>query len=327
MSEPVDHRPVNLANVDVNLIVALDALLGTRSVTQAAKRMGLSQPAMSHILHRLRATFGDPLLVRVGRRMELTQRAEALAARITPLVRDIEGLFGVTPPPFDPAESRRTFRLAAPDHVQQLLLPALYQLLREQAPHVAIHARPLSEATVVHALRSGELDLVLGPFADADLPIDIYREELFRDRYVGLIRVHHPKLRLRISMEAYVDSGHLAVLPLGATCDPVDKLLARHGISRRIEAIVPHMLVAPHVIASSDLVATVPDRLAFAFSAMLPLARAHPPFELAAPEIVMLWHERVHDARPNRWFRRMMDHATQRFTAPGRRGRMAASSR
>lgn len=316
--------PMNLSGIDVNLVVALDALLRERSVTRAAKRMGLSQPAMSHTLTRLREVLGDPLLVRVGRQMALTERAEALTGRVAAMVQDLEGLFGMSPAPFEPAESSRAFRLAAPEHVHVLLLPSLHALAAHEAPRVTLHAQLWQEARVVEALRSGEWDVAIGA-ARPDLPAEVRRAEILRDRFVGMTRLNHPKARVRADMETYLGLSHLAVAPPGGR-DPVDELLARRGLSRRIAMTAPCFLVAPHVVATSDLVATLPERLAGAFAATLPLRAFDPPFELAAPEAAMLWHERVHEDPAHRWLRRVVTEASTRVISGGRRRRASGAS-
>lgn len=315
---------MNLSAIDVNLVVALDALLRERSVTRAAKRMGLSQPAMSHTLTRLREVLGDPLLVRVGRQMALTERAEALMGRVAGLVQDLEGLFGVNPAPFDPAESARVFRIAAPDHLQFLLLPALHALAAQEAPRVTLHVQPLEEARVVDALRSGEWDLVLGA-PRAELPADVRRAEILRDRFVGLTRLHHPKARVRVDLETYLGLSHLAVVSPGGS-DPVDELLTRRGLSRRVAMTVPCFLVAPHILATSNLAAMLPERIAAVFTATLPLRAFEPPFEISAPQAVMLWQERAHEDTASRWLRRLVIDASTRALVGGRRRRGAGGS-
>jgi len=312
---------MNLSAIDVNLVVALDALLRERSVTRAARRVGLSQPAMSHTLTRLREALGDPLLVRVGRQMTLTDRAEAMTGRVTALMQDLESLFGRTPEPFDPAESGRAFRVAASEYVLFVVLPPLHALFAHAAPRASLQALPLGEAPVVEGLRSGEIDLALGTFLPEAVPGDVRSAALIQDRYVGLAHVSHPKAHGRPDLEAYMSAAHLVVSPRAGRGDAVDELLARRGLSRRIAVTVPSFLVAPYVIAISELFATLPERVALAFSSALPLRRFDPPFELAAPEITMLWHDRTHHEPMHQWLRRMVGEASGHAFVGGRRKR------
>lgn len=309
---------MNLSAIDVNLVVALDALLRERNVTRAAKRMGLSQPAMSHTLTRLREALDDPILVRVGRQMVLTERAEALAARVSALMQELEGLFGVRPAPFEPRGSTRTFRLLLSDEAQLLLLPPLLRLLSKEAPRVSLDAAPLGDASVIDALRSGARDLAIGPYAAAELPADLRREVLYRDRLVGLARVNHPKARGRVEMDAYLAAGHLVLRSPGER-DAVDELLARKGLSRRAAAVAPHVLVVPHLVAESDLVATLPGRVASAFETLLAVRSFEPPFDIEAPEAVMVWHDRAHADPASRWLRSALTEASLRRGVGGRR--------
>lgn len=312
---------MNLASIDVNLVVALDALLRERSVTRAARLVGLSQPAMSHTLMRLREVLDDPLLVRVGRQMTLTKRAEALTGRVTALMQDLETLFGRAPAPFEPAESARVFRVAVSEYAQFLIVPPLYALMALEAPRASLHALPLSHLQVVEALRSGDIDVALGSFLPEALPGDVRCAELIRDRFVGLVYVGHPKARVRTDFETYLSVEHLAVAPRGGQGDAVDELLSRKGLSRRVALTVPSFLLAPYVVASSDLFSTLPERVAMAFSSALPLRRFDPPFELSAPETLMLWHDRTHQEPAHQWLRRVVTDASRHAFIGGRRKR------
>ncbi|EYF05765.1 LysR family transcriptional regulator [Chondromyces apiculatus] len=311
---------MNLSAIDANLVVALDALLRERSVTRAAQRMGLSQPAMSHTLTRLRGALGDPLLVRVGRQMTLTERAEGITARVAALVQELKAIFDERPPAFEPGESTRAFRLAASDEVQVLLLPALQKLCAREAPQITLHAVPLGEVRIVEALRSGEVDLALGAFASGALASDVRRTELQGDRLVGLTRVQHPRIRMRADMETYLAMRHLRVAHPGGQ-DPVDELLGRRGLTRHVAMTVPHFLVAPHVVADSDLIVALPKRIAEAFAPGMAVRTFEMPFDLSTPEIVMAWHDRVHADPAHGWLRRLAAQAAARASQGGRRRR------
>ncbi|WP_437586849.1 LysR family transcriptional regulator [Sorangium sp. So ce1000] len=301
---------MNLSAIDVNLVIALDALLQERSVTLAARRVGLSQPAMSHALTRLRELFSDPLLIRVGRQMALTSRAEAMTPQVAAIVHDLAGLFGETTPAFDPKTTDRTFRIAATEYVELVLLPRLNAALAEGGPSLALQLLPL-DVRAVDALRSGEIDLAIGVFPQESLPSDLRRAPLFDDRFAGLARASHPTARGHVDLETYAALSHVVVPRRGAHDGATDDLIAARGVARREAMAVPHVFLVPHVIAASDLVATVATRLGRAFSSLMPLRTFDLPFELPPIEIAMAWNSRTESDLARAWLRNVvMDTAT-----------------
>ncbi|AUX46003.1 LysR family transcriptional regulator [Sorangium cellulosum] len=312
---------MNLSAIDVNLIVALDALLRERSVTRAARSVGLSQPAMSHALMRLREIFSDPLLLRIGRQMALTTRAEALIPQVATVMQELSVLFfGVPPPPFDPATSARTFRIATTEYVDLLLAPKLTATLSESSPKIALHLLPLDERSV-DAVRSGDIDLAIGVFPDDDFPADVRRADLVEDRFVGLARASHPKARGRVDLETYSSFGHVLVPGRGAQDGIGDALVAKRDIPRRVAMTAPHVFLLPHLVVGSDLVATVGARIGRAFSSLLPIREFELPFELPPIEISMLWSNRTHDEPARAWLRGVVVDAVSQMQDLGRRRR------
>ncbi|WP_437740492.1 LysR family transcriptional regulator [Sorangium sp. So ce302] len=293
---------MNLSAIDVNLVIALDALLQERSVTLAARRVGLSQPAMSHALTRLRELFSDPLLIRVGRQMALTSRAEAMTPQVAAIVHDLAGLFGETTPAFDPATSDRTFRIAATEYVELVLLPRLNAALAQGGPRLALHLLPL-DGRAVDALRSGEIDLAIGVFPQESLPSDLRRAPLFDDRFAGLARMSHPTARGQVDLQTYAALPHVVVPRRGAHDGVADDLITARGIARHEAMTVPHVLLVPHAITASDLVATVATRLGRAFSSLVPLRTFDLPFELPPIEIAMAWNSRTEGDPARTWLR------------------------
>jgi DNA-binding transcriptional LysR family regulator len=309
---------VNLSAIDINLVVALDALLRERNVTRAARRVGLSQPAMSHALTRLRGLMGDPLLVRVGRQMQLTARAEAMAGQVAAIMHDLAGLFGEPPPPFDPATSSRAFRIAASEFVDLALLSRLNATLSDGAPRISVHLVPALDRAA-EALRSEEIDLALGVFPEGALPADVRRATLFHDRFVGLARMSHPRARGRVAPEIFASLAHIAVPGRGAGDGVADDLLAKRGVKRRVAMTVPHVLLVPPVVAGTDLVATVAARIARAFSSQLPLREFELPVDLPPVEIAMLWSNRTHNEPGRAWLRELVSDAVTHVLDVGRR--------
>ncbi|WP_437574664.1 LysR family transcriptional regulator [Sorangium sp. So ce887] len=312
---------MNLSAIDVNLVIALDALLQERSVTLAARRVGLSQPAMSHALTRLRELFSDPLLVRVGRQMALTSRAEAMTPQVAAIMHDLASLFGGTRPTFDPATSERTFRIATTEYVELLLLPQLNAALAEGGPKLALHLLPL-DARAVDALRNGEIDLAIGVFPEDTLPSGLRRAALFDDRFAGLARASHPTARGRVDLQSYAALGHVVAPRHGAHDGVADDLIAARGIARREAMAVPHVFLLPHVVTASDLVATVATRLGRAFSSLLPLRTFDLPFELPPIEIAMAWNGRTEDDPARAWLRDVVTAAVPTMREAARRKRL-----
>lgn len=288
---------------DLNQLRALDALLTERSVTGAARRLGLTQPAMSHALSRLRETLGDPLLVRSGRGMALTPRAEALAPRLRLALRGLEDAVRAELP-FDPASARRSFRVAAADYAELVLLPALIPRLEREAPGVDLWMRrPVDE---LEALVDSDTDLVVGLLRPGEQAAGIKHRALFRERFVVILRADHPLASGPLTLEAYAAAKHAFIAPRGGPGGVVDDALAKVGLSRRVALAIPHFLVAPYVVAGSDLVLTLAERVARAFAQHLPLVIVEPPLPLPEFTMSLMWHERMDADLGHIWLRNLL---------------------
>lgn len=288
-----------MASLDVNLVVALEALLRERNVTRAAAALGIGQPAMSQKLAHLREHFDDPLLVREGRRMNLSERARALVDDVGAAVTQLERVFG-RPAAFDPATSTRTFRLATTDNLALYLTPALAALLAREAPHVALRVRHLRESWV-DDLRRGELDAKLG--RASALPPDLNAAELFRERYTCVVRQGHPAAAARLTLRQYAALTHVLVAPGETESGVVDRALAQHGLRRRVALTVPHFLVAPFVVAATDHALTVSERVIASLRGTLPLAEVALPLELADYALTLVWAASAEHDEGHRWLR------------------------
>lgn len=298
------HDLRELAGLDLNLLLVLDALLTERHVTRAAARVGMTQPACSHALGRLRRALGDPLLVRGARgAMLLTPRAEALApglrAALQGLASAIRGEAR-----FDPASARRSLRIATGDYAELVLLPRLLSLLSGEAPGIDVWMVPLelTREGVVKQLSSGAVDVVIGP-PRINWPEALYVRPLFEERFRCVVRRGHPAARGRLTLDRYCALSHLLVAPRGTPGSLVDDALAALGRSRRIAAVVPHFMVAPHVVATTDLMATLGARLIEAVAEPLGLVVRPPPIELPRFSLAMIWHARTHQDPAHRWLR------------------------
>ncbi|MFF7730103.1 LysR family transcriptional regulator [Streptomyces sp. NPDC008001] len=306
MRKEADERRVTpsspaggLAKVDLNLIVALDALLTEESVTAAADRLGLSGPAMSRALGRIRRALGDPVLVRAGRHMVPTPRALAMRAEVRRVLADARSLFAPSAP-CDPAALERAFTLSAHDsQVMAFGAPLLGRAARE-APGVTL--RFLAEgAAGVPSLRDGALDLEIGVI-DRNEP-EIRVEPLTKDRMVGVARPGHPLLDGPVTLRRYAAASHLVDSRRGRLSGPVDEALAAHGLRRRVAGTAPTFASALFVIAGSDAVGLVSERIGRPAAAALGLVTFEVPLDLPALAISMAWHPR-HDAdNAHRWLR------------------------
>ncbi|HET9953244.1 MAG TPA: LysR family transcriptional regulator [Polyangiaceae bacterium] len=287
---------MNLAAIDTNLVIALHALLKERNVTRAAKRLGLGQSATSHALARLRRLFGDALLVKAGRELVLTDRAEALLGPCTNAVAELERLF-TEPSPFEPRSARRKFRIASTDNLEAYVLPRLTAILAKEAPGVELHFFQLT-TDWISGLKQDEFDLKLG--RSYPIPSGLRSEELFRDRLVCVARRGHPMGR-RISLRQYAALSHIVVAPGRPERSFMDEALAAAGLERRVALVVPHFLPALFAVAASDYVVTVPSRL----MGVSPLRLRSVPLPVRAAEyaLTQVWSDR-HDADPgHRWLR------------------------
>jgi len=289
---------MNLNSLDLNLLVALDALLRDASVSRAAMRIGLSQPATSHALARLRDLIGDPLLVRSGARMELTPRAQALRGPLAQALDQVRGLF--IPDDFDAARSERQFRLMMPDLAVELLMPPLMEKITKAAPNVRIDVVPWRGPAIFTAEFARTIDLVI---SIGDAFRGFHRQRLYTDSDALAVRRGHPagaKLKQR---EAFLNARHVAVVIRGQSEDLIDSWLRPKGIERRIALVVAGYLEALHVAARTDLVAFVPRRLIGALSKQLSLATITPPFDPGIDEQFMFYPTRAQMDPGSIWLR------------------------
>jgi DNA-binding transcriptional LysR family regulator len=308
MSTPPRSRATlpKLASVDLNLLVALDALLRDGSVTAAGKRIGLSQPAMSQALARLRLMLGDALLVREGRVMRATQVAEQLAPRVRRLVSDIEAtLLGDRT--FDAAKSSRTFRLATNDYCGLVLLPEVLSRMRHDAPGVGLDVRAHRGDAPVQELARGELDAAVGVFLRIEE--DLGSRELFRERFVCVVRKGHPLGRQRLSVDRYAKLEHVLVSAPDDGPGVVDHALAAHRLARRVTVRVPHFFVAPALVARTNLVLTIPERVARLAADLHGLRVIAPPLELPDFAVQVVWHKANDTGAANVWVRELLQRA------------------
>lgn len=293
--------------MDLNLLRVLDVLLEDQSVTRAAARLGLTQPAVSRALGRLRAHFEDGLLARAGHRMVLTPRARALAQ---PLREALLGLDAAVRagPSFAPDRCRRTFQIATIDYGVALLIPALMRRLTALAPHAGLAVTTQREDFSA-ALEAGTLDAVVAPRRAASAGI-VWRK-LFSDRFVCVVRAGHPRVGRRLTLDRYCELSHLAVSPQGRGPSGADEALAKLGRRRLVALRAPSFLAAPLLVAQSDLVLTTPERIVRSFVESLRLRVLEPPLALPGLTVSLAWHERVRRDPEHTWFRERLTEAAR----------------
>lgn len=285
---------VNLVSVDLNLLVALDALLAEAHVGRAAGRIGRSQPAVSHALMRLRELLGDPLLVRIGARMELTPRAVSLRESLPDALERVRTLLAGES--FVPATSTRRFRVVMHDHLADFVVPAVVRRMGAEAPHARLEVLPWESPFTMSPERLRAIDLCTSCSTD-DLH-GFARTPLFTDTEAVVVRHDHPHVTRLGTLRTFTEARHIAV-----TRDPLDTWLLEKGIERRIGLTVPSYLQALHAAAASDLVAFVPRRLAEALAAPLSLAIVKPPIDPGTYQEFLFYPRRRDGDAASQWLR------------------------
>jgi DNA-binding transcriptional LysR family regulator len=291
--------PDGLRRVDLNLLVALDALLEQQSVTAAATRVGLGPPAMSHALARLRTLLGDPVLVRAGRAMVLTPRALLLKPRVRALVEELREVLAPVQTR-DLRQLERTFVVHASDYALLVLGTELDARARAEAPNVCLRFRPNTDREA-ELLRVGEIDLAVGVYPS--LPPEIHTQKLFTERLVCVVRTQHPVVRRRLTKERFAALEHIQVAPRGRPGGVIDDALAREGLRRRVTRMVPFFLSALHLVADTDCALTVPERVARRTAERFGLRVVELPMDVAPYVFQQIWHPRNHADASHRWLR------------------------
>jgi DNA-binding transcriptional LysR family regulator len=294
---------LHLGSIDLNLLLALDALLEAKNVTRAAEAIGITQSAMSHALSRLRTVTGDALLVRGIGGMVPTPRAEALALPIRRALEEVRTALRASNR-FDPKTARLFVRVGTSDYGELILLPRIVRRLERDAPGIDLRVAQYVESGP-GLLAGGTLDLVVAPIRPGDEAPGMFGVKLFDERFVCIVRRGHPLAKKKLTLARFAAASHALIAPGGKGGSFVDESLARLGMSRHVTVTVPHFLVAPHLVAESDLILTVAERVANLLAAPLGLVVLTPPPELRLEgfTISALWHERTHADPAHVWVR------------------------
>jgi DNA-binding transcriptional LysR family regulator len=294
---------VKLAAIDLNLLVVFDALMQERNVTRAGQRLGLSQPAMSHALIRLRHMLKDDLFVRSPKGMHPTPRAEEIAL---PLRRTLEGLqHSLEPTQFNPSNAKRAFRIAVDNYTAIVLVAPVASRIANSAPDITLEFQPSGTLDVLDLLDRGQLDLAIGPFTEQGERFS--RRQLMQDRFVCVLRRNHPAAdATEMTLEKFAALSHLEISSVHRATDFIDEALSRRRLARRIALRAP-FLSATRVLASSDLISILPQRVAQELVADRSLAirqLAH-----ASPRIAtaMIWPRWLDNQPAHRWLRQNVE--------------------
>lgn len=297
---------MNLRQIDLNLLVIFDALMREKSVTRAALHIGVTQPAVSNALNRLRHLFKDELLVRTPSGMEPTQRAEELAPAVDQILRTINRLVE-NPHAFDPQTADITFQIRMSDVLAYLLLPPIAQRIAVEAPQVHIETVHLSPHRTVEALESGVIDLAISTGLHGSSAVQ--EQPLFDDRLICLSRVNHPRIGVNPVLADFLETRHIRVAQSPVDDRFVDNWLTTHGHRRTISMTVPHWLSVPHVVRETDLIAVMSQRAAERFAQDPEIQRSPLPIPDCGFTWSMYWHKRHRSNPAQQWMRDRVTHA------------------
>lgn len=311
---------VLLRNIDLNLLVVLDALLTEKHVTRTGARLHLSQPAISHSLSKLRVLLDDPILIRQGSEVVLSSMAQNIQAPLKEILSQIETLFGKSID-FDPGSSQRTFHLAMSDYGAAIVLPRLLVRLRREAPNTTLVVTQGSRHGMFEQVAQGKIDLALGVFPSVSP--DISMEVLFEETFSCLLdRSTLPDDGV-LDLESYLARPHILVSIDGCSNGEIDSLLRAEGLQRRIAVSVPHWRTAPSMIHNTDLILTVATRTLDDALLNQELVQLNPPLTIPPFPFVQIWHHRFSADPAHTWLREQIKQVIA-HAAPESGGRTAA---
>jgi DNA-binding transcriptional LysR family regulator len=303
---------MKLQSMDLNLLVGFEALLIERSVSGAGRRMGLSQPAMSNVLARLRMAFGDPLFRREGQRMVPTPRARQLADAIVDALNSIRKAVGERGS-FDAFKTDVQYTIAATDCAEAVVLPGLLETIKRRAPNIAVRIKRLHMAFSVPARELDSCDFALGLFP---LPLPpgagLLQTVLFKEKLVGIIKKGHPAARGKFGLRQFLAQEHIGTSYNEEDPGLVGDAVRKIGHRRRVGLVVPHFVTVPFVAARTEMLGFVPSRLAQMLSPSLGLRTVELPVQLPPLAVSLVWHERHQHDPAHHWFREFAVQCTER---------------
>ncbi|GGY42957.1 LysR family transcriptional regulator [Pseudoduganella albidiflava] len=294
---------MELRDLDLNLLLVFQEVFRERQISAAARRLRLTQSAVSNALARLRRATGDDLFVRVAAGMQPTPYAERMAEPVATALAHLEQALAPVQP-FDPATSRRRFTIAMTDVGEVYFMPRLVELCGAAAPGVQIASIRVGTPGLREEMEAGRVDLAIGAFDDA--PEALYQRRLFRQDHVCLFRAGHPLAAGPLTVKRLVGVRHLVVAALESPYDGINTALQKAGILGAASFSVPHFSAAPYIVSTTDLVVTVPQKLAERVAAPFGLVYVKSPLPLAALQTNVFWHRRYNQDEGNRWLRTLV---------------------
>lgn len=316
---------MDIADVDLNLLVVFDALLRNRSVSGAARALKMSQPATSFALNRLRKMFGEPLFVRTSRGIHPTPFAESLTAPLEAILDRIRSDL-LQQPTFDPATERRSVTLNMQDIGELVFLPRILGRLNKIAPGLQLRTVNLPAPLLEPALRSGEVDIALGHFPDL-AGAALFQQRLFSHSFVCIVRADHPTIKDEMTRRQFLDGLHAVVHPAGHMNDSLEAELQAQGLTRKVSVRIEHFLAVPTILSQSNLIFTVPYAIGAGLAKLADIKLVKPPFKAKPRIIKQHWHSRFQHDGANRWLRSVVAELfMDKTTAAGRRSSRPASA-
>ena len=288
--------------LSVHHLSVLAAMLNLQNTTEVARLLGISQPAVSFALKKLRALLGDELFVRTAEGMRPTPRALALQAPVQTILETIDAFAGEE---FEPRTTRRTFSIALSDIGELVFLPSLLRRLHQQAPAADMRCVAYSPTRLVAAMESGEVDLAIGYFPDLRGGV-FYQQKLFEHPFVCLVRARHPDIHENLSIDQFLKAEHAVVSHEGRSQELFETAMRRARLQRNVRLRSPHFMSLPHIIAGSDLISIVPRAVGIAGTRLGLLRMLKPPIAIPKIQLKQFWHRRAHTDRSNVWIRRQV---------------------
>ena len=293
---------MHIDKIDLNLLTIFEAVMTELNVSRAAERLNLTQPAVSHALRRLRRITNDKLFTKVPSGVSPTQKALELWEPIRDGLLQIRQ--ALTPTAFDPSTSAQTFTLSMADYTAALMLPKLLPILEQTAPGIDLRIIPNTNINAVSLLEQSEIDLAFGRFFRPGARLRV--QEVMRDRYVCIMHQGHPLARKRLTLKQYVNAKHLLVSLTGEATGLIDEQLREQGLKRRVMLTVNQFTLVPELVATSDSIAAIPQRILSKSAYASQLHIAELPVEMAIAELQMMWHERKQRDPAHEWLRSLM---------------------
>lgn len=290
-------------DIDLNLLVVFQEVFQERQISSVAKKLGLSQPAVSNALARLRKSFDDELFVRTAQGMQPTPLAQQLAEPITIALASITQALNQHEK-FDATTSKRHFIIAMTDVGEVYFMPRLIEQCRKLAPQIQLSTARASSIDIKAEMETGRVDLAIGAFDE--ISGALYQRRLFKQNYVCMFRQGHPLVASTMSARDFLAAQHLIVASMESPYDKINQSLEKAGIRASAHFTVPHFVAVPYIVSSTDLLVTVPQKLAESAAAPFKLQYVKPPLRLPTLQTNVFWHRRFNQDEGNQWLRNII---------------------